>query len=247
MMSAEYFEAVKTDLQNIGLSIDRSLYRHPSEWDGNHVYALVDSTRQIGQINPETTTSPSYSPTTKIGRTALDLIAGPNPVAFDSHYVFGGCVETESKLLENIRPSSVANAEWRSPIVITQNQKAIGIVKGYGEDTCFALATIRELGLIKGTLSVAHSAVHIDGNPYTRAGHPWQLPVAAFSRFEPIRFSVFAVPSKHRGPLAANATKKAEKRVLNTSHRQIRERAKSLLNIAELLPLIDRHGEPIEC
>ena len=224
-------EAIAADFVRLGIR-DQQPEEYPTldSYDGLH--ELVCASAFIGGDVVELGIPPNLS--TKLGKRTLQLCQ--NGVEFSSTFDTC-CEEAEPKLLANLSRASIRNANWRSPVIISNGTTPVGIIKQYGEHTCYALADIPEMDLIAGTFASVHSLLEeTDIKPSPTA---WQLPIEAIATFTPVRFSIFSLPPSGRRLVRCGAftSSEIEKRVVSTTHQQIVGRAKQLLQYARPLDL----------
>jgi len=224
-----YFEQAIQDFQTLGLLVDGDLAGPPSHWGWRGLYDLVESTASIGSSN----TPPSLEPLTDLGEKALELME--TSVKFGNAALLAGCPATESKLLYNISSESVASDNVRSPLIITNNGEPAGLIKGFGERSCYGLSTDLETGLVEGCFSEPSPYIeHLGGiaERLPKTSRAWSLPIEEAGQFRPMRFSAFAVPVSKRVELLDNEDMEWYQRVLWTSHGAIMKQAKKLLRNA---------------
>lgn len=225
-----YFEDLAHDLNIANLYGDPGKltdvgYRHYED-----AASMIDHTRNIGDPERLLPTPPVVSQArTPLGRHIFRLLGQPNPVEFDTNPTMSGCYEAETKLLVSLHDSTRDNRH-HAPIIITEGPKAVGIIKGYGEPTCYALQTNIERGLIRGTFSVI--PVNIQPDYLPRISGAWKIPLTDIQSVEPIRFSTFMMPVNDRRRLQPPTHEYSHPGIITLSHQAIVKAATRRLRTA---------------
>lgn len=234
-----YLEQVIRDFQTLGLYYDGGPPTEPSLWCWQDLFDLLDTTKFIGPAQFERLGTDDPEMATNVGSKALELLKAS--VKFSDKERLKACYNTEPKLIRNVSPESVASPETYSPLVLIRDGEPIGIVKTYGEKSCYGLATELDAGIIEGCFSQPTPFTELGaaaaGLPKTTAA--WSLPVEKAGVFTPLRFSAFTMPESERAKLARNeyAFQEWRRCALVYSHDYVLEQARNMLPDAVALEL----------
>ena len=215
---------------------ENSKHYRPSNYEAMH-YEFLDKTRYIV---PETWNLTRDDPAhrkiqTTLGRRILKLMSAG--VEFDEHNAknYICCQEAEWLLLANINIKSISDSGLRSPVVVTRDDCPVGIIKTYGDTMCYGLHDVPENGIIAGTFSALRPALELKKLPPVK--HSWAMPLEAIGTLDPIRFSAFSIPLRHRSQLPGSFE---EQEALGTDHEYIVKRAVD--SLFEAVPMTNYLG-----
>jgi hypothetical protein len=143
------------------------------------------------------------------------------------------CPSAEGKLHGSL--VKVESLAKRSPIIVTDDQeKAVGVIKAWGELTFYGFADIPELNIMRGVFASYENRDQIGRPP--QATHAWKLPVEALGVIVPNRLSTFAAPPEVRRSLIPYSEDKPfDKPLLNVQHEDLVQLAEQYLPKAQPL------------
>lgn len=235
----DYLREADAELTALGLPEALNTYSAPSMLRHSDLNVLVDRTKRFDfghQIkNPEDV--PEMK--TAIGQKAVSVLSFPTFTPFGVEYRLGCCDTAEYKLVAGIELSSVANDQYVSPTIVTQmfedEEIAVALIKGYGEKTLYGLRDVPERQIFSGVFSsVAGFTNQRDRVP--RTDSPQKIGLDELGGIWPVRFSSLIIPVSNRAPDSWNAHEPNEQLVLETSHDDIVNQVRRLLDSAEPLP-----------
>lgn len=246
MRREPYYQQLGQDLYQLGLieagnipGIDHS---PPTRYS-----SLIDLLHETQNIDDETAELVQVSDPddlrTQVGKSIFNLFE--NQVSFDGRYQDACCGEAEWRLAANISSSRVADRRRPSPIIVTNDEEPYAIIKSYGEDTVYGLVTDRDHGIVAGAFS-SHSP-EVSAYYLPRIDTAWKVEIDDIGLIDPIRYSIFSLPTIPRAQLQGNPK---ERSVLQLTHKQIARQAGRLLCKARQLTeedMLHSHAEADAC
>src|SRR5512146_828260 len=127
-----YLEQAVQDFQTLGLYDDKPA--DPSLWGWVGLHDFLDTTSLIGPERFGRLDGDDLSVSTGLGAKALELLE--LSVEFGKEHL-QACRAAEPKLVVNVSQESVASAEIRSPLILVSGGEPVGIIKTYGERSCY--------------------------------------------------------------------------------------------------------------
>lgn len=235
--SPSYFEQAVRDFQALGLYGE--LFEEPCQWGWKGLFDLLETTQLISPEHFERLDKGNLEVASDLGAKALELLEASAEFSGKEH--LQACRSAEPKLIINVSSDSVASTEARSPLVLVRGDEPVGVIKTYGEKSCYGLATDLDIGIIKGCFSQPAHFVEL-GKVISRLPKTvtaWSLPVEQAGSFVPLRFSAFTIPRDERVKLARNefAFKHWRRRALVYDHGYVARQAESMLKSAVELDL----------
>jgi len=231
-----YLEQAVQDFQTLELYDEGPA--DPYSWGWIQLHDFLDMTSLIDPEHYDQLDRDGLEVSTGLGAKALELLE--MSVKFGKEHL-QACRATEPKLINNISPESVSSAENHSPLVLVSGDEPVGIIKTYGEKSCYGLVTEPDIGIVEGCFSqpafIAELNRVIPRLPKTAAA--WSLPVERVGAFLPLRFRAFTVPRDERLKLARNEFlfKQWRRRALVYDHEYVARRAEDMLQTAAELEL----------
>lgn len=166
----------------------------PAEWDSGTTFALVNATRNIGQVPVPR----NIELVTAAGQTVLSVMQ--TGVLFRSHPVkLGVCNEAEESFMETVaQPTD----EYTPPILVTDTtdkeskKNILALIKPFGVPTAYAFSTDVKKGLVAQTITAPERPI----DPSTLAPDcaAYVATVSDLGKFFPLRYAISLIPEADR-------------------------------------------------
>lgn len=231
MFCMSYFEELQADFSEIGLGLGH-MEKWPIEmWRYSNLVELMQATNDINGRHKEILARKELNLRTPLGRTALHFL---NELNYDFYNgQFGSCGWAEIKLVRNVLGTQPYDEVNKPPVILTNQGRAVGVIKGEGEDSCYGLVDDPESGIFAGVIS-GHSEEALVA---PESDHAWEVPVDFFrDGFHPIRFAITKVPVRYRQALLKNTGDFGQQAALATRHSYLVKRVNNLYKTALPLP-----------
>ncbi len=225
------------DLVRLGLPMDSPVGADVNEWRYTELFWLVNATSKISHRQREQALATKPAVLTSIGKQVLDFLYAEDFIEFEAVETADCCSDAELRLLANISQENVSNDKLGSPVILTDGHTAAGIIKNYGEKSCYGLADATSYGIVKGAFCAPKTWETVYAmQELEPSAHAWYVPIESLNGFAPRRLSSFCVALSERADLLPNTQYPDEKDVLTTAHEAISEQVAKLLETAKPVP-----------
>jgi len=143
------------------------------------------------QIRNESGTD--FMPRTNLGRIIKSVIESDASLTAGND---GCCHEAEVKLLESIKTENVQKPQFRSPLIVVDEDRPVAVVKPYGERTGYGLESREDKGIIEGAF--ASTSLRRIVNELPRVPHAWQINITETEPFQPVKLSTMLTSKEAR-------------------------------------------------
>jgi hypothetical protein len=242
MSSVTYLEQISQDFSEIGLlhpNLQGDLELKPHHlWGWPESVTLLGCTEELDAVanKPDVTGAPVA---TDIARRAVELMLQPDAPRFkpatatESRLIC--CVDAEPKLIYSLSPQPGQNGYIRRPVIITDGDTPVAVVKTYGEKSCYALENNYPFGLVQGAFGEPERLNRFYNLPPARVA--WRMDIEDLGVVDPRRFSGFQFPEEVRKYLAMRSYDDFLTPTLRYDHSDIQEFAANALASARPVDL----------
>lgn len=224
-----YMDQLKTDLAT--LSIPSTSWRPIHDYDSLNGYVDLVSARMRTLPPDILDTIPVNKLRTTLARQALSVAKHDGTFANEINDLDGFCSESEWRLARAMEDEAIENPDYPSPIIVTDEEKPVAIIKQYGVINCYGLSNRPSSSLYAGVIHAVESDMWPARIPST---HAWTVPLDAIE-LTPVRLSTFAVPQTFRAEFVDERTREDDWLALTTSAFSLAKRTRAALASAEPL------------